>query len=92
MPGDDGNVHALGPGFVDEMEVGVGVVEILGDRRVGAGLDLADEGRHVVLRAARLRVPFRVGRHFDAEPVAGFGADEVDQFVGVAEFAGFGHA
>jgi hypothetical protein len=37
-------------------------------------------------------VPFRVGRDFDAEPVAGFGADELDQFVGVAELAGLGHA
>jgi hypothetical protein len=37
-------------------------------------------------------VPFGVGGDFDAEPVAGFGADKLDQLVGVAEFAGFCHA
>jgi hypothetical protein len=37
-------------------------------------------------------VPFRIGCHFDAEPVTGFGADELNQFVGIAELAGFSHA
>jgi len=92
---DAGNDRHLGAGLsggIDKVEIGVGVVEILRDRRVGAGLDLAYEGVEVVLRAAGLGVPFRVGCYFDAEPVAGFGADEFDQFVGVAELAGFGHA
>ena len=34
---------------------------------------------------------FGVGSDFDVEVVAGFGADEFDQFVGVAEFAEFAH-
>ena len=55
-------------------------------------LTLRAKAFEVVLRAARLGMPFRVGGDFDAEPVAGFGADELDQFVGVAEFAGLGHA
>ena len=92
MPGMIGASMPSARAFVDEMEVGVGVVEILGDGRVGAGLDLAREGVEVVLGAARLRVPFGIGGNFDAEPVAGLGADEFDQFVGVAEFAGLGHA
>jgi hypothetical protein len=31
---------------------------------------------------------FRIGRHFDVEPVAGFLADELDQVAGIAQFAG----
>ena len=74
------------------MEIGVGVIEILGDRQIGAGLGFASKGVEVLARGARLRVPFRVGGDGEAEGVAGFGADEFDEFAGVAEFAGFGHA
>ena len=35
---------------------------------------------------------FRIGRHFDVEMLAGFGADERHQFVGVLEFADAAHA
>lgn len=52
----------------------------------------AREGVKVVLRIARLRMPFGVGGDGDLEVVAGFAADEFDEFVGVAEFAGLGHA
>ena len=90
--GNDRDVDAPGADFVDEMEIGVGVVEVLGDRRVGAGLGFAREGVEVVLRIARLRMPFGVGGDGDLEVVAGFAADEFDEFVGVAEFAGLGHA
>ena len=33
-------------------------------------------------------MPFGIGGDLDAEGVAGLGADELDQFVGVAELAG----
>jgi len=90
--GNDRDVDASGSDFVDEMEVGVGVVEVLGDRRVGARLGLAHEIRQVVTREARLRMPFGIGPDFQAKMVAGFGADELDKFVGIAELSGFGHA
>jgi hypothetical protein len=90
--GNDRDVDAPRADFVDEVEVGVGVVEVLGDRRIGAGLDLAHEVRQVVAREARLRVPFGIGGDLEVEVVAGLGADELDEFVGVAELAGFGHA
>ena len=70
------------------MQVGIHVVEVLGDGRIGAGLDLALEGEEVVLRRAGLGVVFGVGGDFDVEVVAGFGTDEFHQLVGVAEFAG----
>ncbi len=38
-----------------------------------------------------MRVPFGIGPDFQTKMVAGFGADELDQLVGVAELAGFGH-
>ena len=70
------------------MQVGVEVVEILGDRRVGAGIHLALEGEQVVPRGLGLGVVFGVGGDFDVEVAAGLGADELDQVVGVAQLAG----
>ncbi|OIQ63495.1 hypothetical protein GALL_549650 [mine drainage metagenome] len=35
---------------------------------------------------------FRISRHLDVEPVAGFAADEFNQFIGITEFAGTRHA
>ena len=55
------------------------------------GLGFAGKGVEVLARGARLRVSFRVGGDGEAEGVAGFGADEFDEFAGVTEFAGFGH-
>ena len=85
--GYHGNAQACRFAAIDEGGVGLGVVEILGDRGVGAGLDLAPEVGEVHIRIARLRVHFRVRRHLDLEVIAGSGADVVDQFVGEAEFA-----
>ncbi len=74
------------------MSVGIGVVEELRDRRVGACLDLALEIQQVIARALGLRMPFRVGGDLDVEPVTGLLADEVDELVGIAKFADIGHA
>ena len=86
--GDDRDVHAQFPGVVDEAEIGVSVVEILGDGGVRAGVHLAGEMAQVFLGGLRLRMDFRVGGGLDMEPVAGFGADEFDELAGVGEFAG----
>ena len=92
MPGTIGIVDAHRFALVDEMVVGVGVVEILGDRRIGAGLDLALEVLQVVLRVFRLRVVFGIGRDLDEKVIAEFLPDERHQFVGVAELAGRGQS
>ena len=83
----DRYVHALGLGPVDEVEVGVGVEEVLRDRGVGAGFHLVHEMVQVGGGIGRLGMHFGIGRHFDVEPVARFLADERHQLVGVAQFA-----
>nr|GEU28354.1 hypothetical protein [Tanacetum cinerariifolium] len=84
----DRDVDAQLAGLFHELEIRVRIIKILGDRGVGAGLDLALERQQVVLRRTRLRVHLGVRRHFDMEPVARFLADELDQLAGVAELAG----
>ncbi len=74
--------------LLDKLEIRIGVVEVLGDGGVGPGLHLALEGQQIVLWRPGLRVDLGIGRHFDVEPVARFGADEFHQLVGVTEFAG----
>ena len=60
----------------------------MGNRRISAGIDLALEVQQIVLRTARLRMHFGIGRHLDMEGVAKLAADELDQLVRVAEFTG----
>jgi len=86
--GDDGNGDAQGARVFDEIEVGIGVEEVLRDRCIRAGVNLALEVGQILRVGARLRVNFRIGGDLDLEPVAGFAADEVHQFVGVVESAG----
>ena len=74
------------------MFIGVGIVEVLRDGRIRAGIDLALEIQQVLARTFRLRMPFGIGRHLDAKAVTGFGADERHQFVGIAKLAGVIHA
>ncbi|KAG1385053.1 hypothetical protein G6F60_014987 [Rhizopus arrhizus] len=74
------------------MEIRIRVVEILGDRRIGTGIDLGLEVLQVGQRIGRLRMGFRVGTDLDAEGVAVLGADEGDQFGGIAHVAGETHA
>ncbi|OMP13258.1 hypothetical protein COLO4_01993, partial [Corchorus olitorius] len=90
--GHDGHFHAELACIVDELEVRVGVEEVLRDGGVRTGLDLAGEVLQIVPRRARLRVVFRIRRHFDVERLAGFLADELDQLVGEAEFTDLAHA
>jgi hypothetical protein len=69
-----------------EVEVGVGVVEELGQRAVRAGLHLAAEVLEV--RAGLgLRMHLGISGHLDLESVAVRLADEADQFAGVVELA-----
>ena len=87
MPGTTGTSTPSASHLVDEAEVGVGVVEVLGDGRIGAGPHLGGKGLQVGLGRARLRVDLGVGRHLDVEVVAGLGADEGHQVAGVVELA-----
>ncbi len=92
MPGTMGAVTPSLRRLFDETEVGIRVVEILRDGRVGARIHLALEVEHVVARRVRLRMELRIGRDFDVEVFAGLRADERHQFVGVLELADAAHA
>src|SRR5690606_30986465 len=70
-----------------EPEIGVRIVEILGDRPVGAGAHLGREGGHVVARRARLGMEFGIGGDLDGEGSSAVAADEGDQVARVAELA-----
>src|SRR5690606_35795619 len=71
---------------IDEVEIGVGVEEVLGDRAVGAGPDLAHEVLEILGGTARLGMHFGIGRHFDLEPVAAMLANQAHQFVSIMHF------
>ena len=90
--GHDGRVDAEAARVVAEAQVGVGVVEVLRDRRARAGAHLGREGPQVVVRAARLGVHLGIRRDLDVEPVAGLGAHPGDEIAGVAEVARVDHA
>ncbi len=67
MPGTIGTVMPAARGALDEAQIGFAVEEELADRAGGPGVDLALQIVQVVLRAGRLRVAFRIGRHADLE-------------------------
>ena len=83
MPAKTGLLDACGDTPVEEIEVGIHVVEILGDRHIGAGVELALEELDVLIVVLRLGVNFRVGGHGDAKVVARALAHECNQFVGI---------
>ena len=83
----DRNVDAALMGLVDKAEVGIGVVEVLGDGAIGTGRNLALEVVEIRQRASRLRMDLGIGRDLDAEMPSGFLADEFDQLVGMAQLA-----
>ena len=90
--GHDRHVHTERPYFVDEVKVGVGVEEELGDGRIGASLDLGRKVLQIAPGVALFGVVFGVGGDLDL-PVGTLGfADESDQFGGVAKFARHRHA
>ena len=60
-------------GLLDEVEIGIRIVEILGNGGIGAGLHLTSKLLDVILRRACLRMRFS--------------ADELDQFIGIAKLA-----
>ena len=90
IPGTIGIVHAELARVVDEAEIRIGVVEILGDRAIGAGIDLGLEVAQVGQRVVGLRMAFRIAADFDVEEAVVFLADELDQVRGIAEIAGDG--
>ena len=85
--GHDGDGDTGGTGPLDEVEVGVGVVEVLGDGRVCTGRHFLGEVRQVGVGRGGLGVHLGVGRHFDGEPVAAVLAHEAHQVGGVLEVA-----
>src|SRR3546814_14748110 len=66
-PGHDRDVDAERARVVDEAEVGVGAVEVLGDRAVGAGVDLAPEVAQVDMRVVGLRIALGIAAAPDLE-------------------------
>ena len=70
---------------IEEIKVGVDVVEILGDCRVRTRVELALEVADVGLVAVGLRMDLGVGTDFDVEVVPRVLADEGNEFVGVNE-------
>ena len=81
--GNDGNTHAAPLHVIDKAEIGIGVVKILRDGGIGAGIDFAHEMVDVVFGTARLRVEFGIGGHFDVEIAAVLGFNQFHQFVGI---------
>src|SRR5205085_12618988 len=69
----------------DEVEIAVGIIEILRDRRICAGVDLAFKTVENVFGASRLRMIFRIRGDLDKKVISEFPADKSYQFVGVME-------
>src|SRR5690554_4976560 len=86
----NGDAHLLQA--VDEVEVTVGVEEVLGDGAVGTGLYFAREVLQVFLGVAGLGVELGVGGHFQVEVIAAVLPDEFHQLVGVTQLTGGAHA
>ena len=87
--GDDGDGDAEGAAASDEGEVGGVVEEELGGDEVGAGVHLFLEVAEVVFGRGGFGVGFGVAA--DAEAEFGIvGADEGDEFAGVAKAVGMG--
>ena len=92
MPGTIGISTPLPTYFVDKVEVGIGIVEILRNRRIGTCLDLANKIREIVTREAGLRMPFGISGNFDFKMLPGFTPNELYKFVGITKFASLGGA
>ncbi len=86
--GDDGYFDAESAAGVDEGEIGIGIVEVLGDGGIRAGIDLALEVIEVLPRPRRLGVDLRIGRDLDVERRAGLLAHEGYQLVRIGQFPG----
>lgn len=84
--GDYWDVYVEFGDLFDEVEIGIGVEEVLGDGVVGVGFYFVYEVCQVIFEVVCLGVDFWIGGDFDVEVVVGFGVDEVYQFVGVVQF------
>ncbi len=74
------------------MIVGVGVEEVLRDRRVGARLDLLAKMVQVVRRGSRLWMHFRIGPDFDMKVASVLFTHEPHEIGCIAELAQLDHA
>ena len=83
MPGTTGAVTPKRVHLFQKTEVGVGVVKVLGDGRVGTGLHLGGKRLQVALGGLGLRMGLRVGSHLDVKVVSDLGADKGHQVAGV---------
>ena len=86
--GDNRNIHPAPAHIVEEAEIGIRVVKILGNRRIRSRFGFTDEMVEVVLRTARLRMIFGIGGDFDMEMAAVFVFNQFHQFVGITQPAG----
>src|SRR3546814_17218359 len=75
---------------LDENEICIGLVEILRHHAVRGRFDFAHIGVEVDLRIGRLWVHFRIAGDFQGEVLAMGLANELDQLIGIAKFAGCG--
>ena len=89
--GNDGLGDACFAYFVNKTGVGVGIVEVLGDGHIRAGVHFVDEVFEVVLRGACLRMVFGIGGHDDLKMLATVFTNEFDQIGGVVQFAHAAH-
>ena len=89
--GNDGLGDACFAYFVNKTGVGVGIVEVLGDGHIRAGVHFVDEVFEVVLRGTRLRMVFGVGGDDDLKMFATVFTNEFDQIGGVVQFAHAAH-
>ena len=88
MPGTIGNDQAAFFALLDKLEIGVGIKEILCDGAVSSGFDFALEVIQIGFSIGCLGVKLGIGGYFDMKVVAGFCADEFNQFIGIAELTG----
>src|SRR5438445_11524313 len=77
---------------VDEAEIRIGVEEVLRDRTIRAGVDLALEVGQIAHRIAGLRMHFGIAGDIDMKLAVAFPADEFDLIPRVAEVSIARHA
>ena len=86
-PRDDRQFDAQLFTVIHKMKVGIGIEEVLRNGAVRSGLYLTFKVQQILAGIGGLGVDFWIGRHLDMKVIAGFMANEFDQFVGVAKFS-----
>ena len=85
MPGTIGDINPYPGAAFHEAKIGIGIVEILGNGAVCAGIHFSLEIFKVLASALRLGVEFRIACHINMEVLAGLPADQLNQFACKAE-------